>query len=463
MSISRRHFLITGSTALAVGALAPAVVRAQASVKLGTAVLGDYALAGPFIVAADKGFFQAEGLNVEFVPFRGGPNLVKAVIAGEVLLGATGSTDILVFREAGMPIKMVATHTEGNHFTLNVAPDVQSVNDLKGKSIGVTSAGSTTWVFARMVAKNQGWDPDRDVKVVALGGLDAQLAALSRKEIHAYVWGDGGAVTQLAGKSKVLMRLDKVTPKWISQIQYVSEDGIKKQNEQIRKSMRALFLAMKYMREQTNEAAEIVAKKIGWSPGGRAGRPQDLGLAHVARRHHEHGSPGLDAGHAARERRDQEEAAGRGAHRPRFRAGQDRLMLGAWALGALLLLAPAVAHAQLFVASKPNPSFMIGPLFVRASVAPDLKPVVVEILWSVAVPAGTHGRSTSSRICTCSGPAGSSPTAPPGRPIPPSSASSRERGFSVIESGRLPLAAQHLYRLDDRRSPRCGSRAGPRS
>ena len=266
MSISRRHFLITGSTVLAAGALAPAVVRAQASVKLGTAVLGDYALAGPFIVAADKGFFQAEGLNVEFVPFRGGPNLVKAVIAGEVLLGATGSTDILVFREAGMPIKMVATHTEGNHFTLNVAPDVQALAELKGKSIGVTSVGSTTWVFARMVAKSQGWDPDRDVKVVALGGLDAQLAALSRKEIHAYVWGDGGAVTQLAGKSKVLMRLDKVTPRWISQIQYVSEDGIKKQNEQIRKSMRALFLAMKYMREQTNEAAEIVAKKIGWSP-----------------------------------------------------------------------------------------------------------------------------------------------------------------------------------------------------
>ena len=39
------------------------------------------------------------------------------------------------------------------------------------------------------------------------------------------MWGDGGAVTQLAGKSKVLMRLDKVTPKWISQIQYVSEDA----------------------------------------------------------------------------------------------------------------------------------------------------------------------------------------------------------------------------------------------
>src|SRR2546428_11194807 len=243
-TVSRRRFLLSASGAAMAVALAPAV-RAQPSVKLGTAVLGDYALAGPFIVGVEKGFFRMENLNVEFVPFRGGPNLVKAVIAGEILLGAAGSTDILVFREAGMPLKMVATHTEGNHFTLNVAPDVQSVADLKGKAIGVTAVGATTWVFARLVAKQQGWDPDKDVKIVGLGGLDAQLAALSRREIHAYVWGDGGAVTQLAGKSKVLTRLDAVTPKWVSQIQYVSEDGIKKNDDQIRKVQKAIFSAVR--------------------------------------------------------------------------------------------------------------------------------------------------------------------------------------------------------------------------
>jgi len=263
-SISRRHFLATASGLLVVGGR-PLVTRAQTSVKIGTAVLGDYALAGPFIVAVEKGFFRTENLNVEFVPFRGGPNLVKAVIAGEILLGAAGSTDILVFREAGMPLKMVATHTEGNHFTLNVAPDVQGVGDLKGKAIGVTSVGATTWVFARMVAKQQGWDPDKDVKIVGLGGLDAQLAALARKEIHAFVWGDGGAVTQLAGKSKVLMRMDKVTARWISQIQYASEDGIKKQGDDIRKVMKGLFAAIRFMTDQTADAAEIIAKKIGWS------------------------------------------------------------------------------------------------------------------------------------------------------------------------------------------------------
>src|SRR5438876_344967 len=125
--------------------------------------------------------------------------------------------------------------------------------------------GTATWVFARLMAKAQGWDPDKAVKIVGLGGLDAQLDALSRKEIHAFVWEDGGAVTQLAGKSKVLMRLDKVTPRWISQVQYVSEDGIKKQGDEIRKAMKGIFTAIKFMTEKTNDAADIVAKKIGWS------------------------------------------------------------------------------------------------------------------------------------------------------------------------------------------------------
>jgi NitT/TauT family transport system substrate-binding protein len=263
--LSRRHFIRTsGAAVLAAGV--PRIGHGQTAVKVGTAVLGDYSLAGPFIVAADKGFFRAENLAVEYIPFRGGPTLVKAVIAGDVLLGAAGGTDILVFREAGMPLKMVATQTEGNHFTLNVAPDVQGAADLKGKAIGVTSVGATTWVFARMFAKAQGWDPDKDVKVVALGGLDAQIAALSRKEIAAYVWGDGGAVMQLAGKSRVLARLDSVTPKWISQIQYVSEEGIRRQAEPIRKVMRAVFSAAKFMHDQPQEAAELVAKKIGWGP-----------------------------------------------------------------------------------------------------------------------------------------------------------------------------------------------------
>jgi len=265
-SITRRQFLGVTGAALAASAAPTRVARAQDAVKIGTAVLGDYAMIGPVVVAAERGLFKAEGLAAEFIPFRGGPDLLKAVIAGDVLIGITGSTDILVFREAGSPIRMLATHTEGNHFTLNVAQDVGKVADLKGKAIGVTRAGATTWVFARMLAKKEGWDADRDVKIVALGGLDAQLAALARKEIAAYVWGDGGAVTELQGRSRVLLRLDAVTPRWISQIQYASEDGIKRSADAIRRAQRAMFRALALMRDQPKAAAELVSKTIGWTP-----------------------------------------------------------------------------------------------------------------------------------------------------------------------------------------------------
>src|SRR4029450_5555258 len=267
-AITRRRFA-AGALAASAGPRAhppPGAAPAQTAVKIGTAVLGDYSMAGPVIVALECGFFTGEGLAVEFVPFRGGPDLLKAVMVGECLVGISGSTDILVFREAGSPIKMTATHTEGNHFTLNVAPDVQRVGDLKGKAIGVTRVGATTWVFARMLARKEGWDPDRDVQIVGLGGLDAQLAALARREIAAYVWGDGGAVTDLQGKSKGLLRRAGVTPKWISQIQSASEDAIKRQADPIRKSQRALFRAIKLMRESPKDAAEVVAKKLGWTP-----------------------------------------------------------------------------------------------------------------------------------------------------------------------------------------------------
>src|SRR5437899_33654 len=162
--ITRRRFVAAALAATTIPVPARAA-RAQTAVKIGTAVLGDYSMAGPVIVALERGFFAAEGLAVEFVPFRGGPDLLKAVMVGECLVGISGSTDIFVFREAGSPIKMIATHTEGNHFTLNVAPDVQRVGDLKGKTIGVTRLGATTWVFARMLARKEGWDPDRAVQI----------------------------------------------------------------------------------------------------------------------------------------------------------------------------------------------------------------------------------------------------------------------------------------------------------
>src|SRR5260370_7788416 len=125
VSLTRRRFLAGAAASAEPAAVAPRPARARSAVKIGSAVLGAYSMAGPIIVALEKGFFRDEGLATEFVPFRGGPDLLKAVMAGEILVAVTGSTDILVFREAGPAIKMVATPPEGNHFPLDVAAHVR--------------------------------------------------------------------------------------------------------------------------------------------------------------------------------------------------------------------------------------------------------------------------------------------------------------------------------------------------
>src|SRR5262249_23337221 len=212
MLTGRRDFLKLSAGLAASASLAPRVSLAQPAVKIGTAVLADYGLVGPVIIAAEKGFFKEQGVNAEFLPFRGGPDLLKAVMVGEVLVGVTGSTDIIQFREAGSAIKMIATHGEGDNFVIVTAPDRPAIRppdgpaigELKGKAIGVTRPGSASWILVRMVAKHHGWDPDRDVKILGLGGLDAQLAALSRKEIAAFIWGDYGGVSVAQGRTKVI-------------------------------------------------------------------------------------------------------------------------------------------------------------------------------------------------------------------------------------------------------------------
>src|SRR5438093_13784931 len=67
-SISRRRFLATAAAIPA--ALRPRPARGATAVKIGTAVLGDYSMAGPVIVARERGLFVREGLAAEFVPFR---------------------------------------------------------------------------------------------------------------------------------------------------------------------------------------------------------------------------------------------------------------------------------------------------------------------------------------------------------------------------------------------------------
>ena len=266
MATTRRTFLRTMGAGLvaAAGRPRPAVGQELIPFKIGPVVLGDLSINGPLLVAVEKGFFRQNGIAAEMIPFKGGPDLLKGVLSGAVELGVTGATDPLVFRERGTTIRAVAELVKKNHFTLVVAPKIIKLEDLKGGTIGVTAAGSTTWVFARLLAKKMGWDPERDVRILGVGGIDSNVAGMRRGELQAMVFGDAGAVAEAEGVGRILMRMDEVTPKWVSIVAYATDEIIRTKKDALRKVLRAYIQGYKFFRENPQESIRIAAKGIGW-------------------------------------------------------------------------------------------------------------------------------------------------------------------------------------------------------
>ena len=62
------------------------------------------------------------------------------------------------------------------------------------------------------------------------------------------------------------MRLDQVTPKWISLNQYATDDAIKKHGDTIKKAQRGIFAAIKLMKANPKDTADVVSKRMGWTP-----------------------------------------------------------------------------------------------------------------------------------------------------------------------------------------------------
>jgi NitT/TauT family transport system substrate-binding protein len=264
---TRRAFLgaVAGGMAAGLGGPRRSAAQGTTTVKIGGVVLGDFGVTTPTVVAIEKGFFAQQGLQAEFIPFKGGPDLLKGVLAGGADLGISGATDPLVFRERGTTIRAIACNLEKNHFTLIVGPQIKRLEDLKGGTIGCTVAGSTTWVFGRMIAKKMGWDPEKDVRILGAGALDALTAALRRNEIQAFVFGDAGAVVEAQGAGRILMRLDEVTPKWISLLTYATDETIKAKRDTVQKALRAIYQGHRFCRDNAEESIRIASKAIGWS------------------------------------------------------------------------------------------------------------------------------------------------------------------------------------------------------
>ena len=200
---------------------------------------------GPFVVAQQRGYFKAEGLNVTFQVGKGGVDVAKQVGAGNAVIGGgIGDTPIIV-RPNGVPVKAVAVLGGGALMQLVLDKDkgLSTVKDLKGKTITVLAYQDTTYFALLGMLASQGMTKD-DVNAQAAGPVNVwKLFLAGQSDAFASV-PDWTAQVMMAKKNIEMIPSDKLF-KSMAQAIIASDDTIKNNPALIQKVVRATLKGMK--------------------------------------------------------------------------------------------------------------------------------------------------------------------------------------------------------------------------
>ncbi|HEY7709294.1 MAG TPA: ABC transporter substrate-binding protein [Candidatus Entotheonella sp.] len=165
---------------------APAATRTLTWLfPINTATGGFY----PFYAARDLGFWEEEGLKVEFKGAGGSGAAIQLLIAGHVDAGIPSMPATLNALSKGQKLRAFYQYSTGTIFFLKVpkAGPVQSVQDLKGKVIGISEPGGGEVPMIKAALKGAGLNPDKDVRLIPIGeGSPATFDAIKSGRVDAY-------------------------------------------------------------------------------------------------------------------------------------------------------------------------------------------------------------------------------------------------------------------------------------
>ena len=173
--------LVTAS-AFALALSHPAL--AQMKVRVGQPQAGTFQFVA-LQVANEAGIFKQHGIEVEIVSFGGGPRVQQALAAESIDIGI-GSGPELAFVAKGAPETAVAAIADAPYSVVLAVPKdsaIRSPEDLKGKTISISSKASLTDWLGRELSRQLGWGAS-GINLAPLGTTAAQMAALKTRQIR---------------------------------------------------------------------------------------------------------------------------------------------------------------------------------------------------------------------------------------------------------------------------------------
>jgi NitT/TauT family transport system substrate-binding protein len=212
-----------------------------------------------FYLAKDANIFEKNGLYVDPVYVAGGSRVSQAVIAGEFTVALAGG-NIVFANLAGGDIVTFGGVVNVPSFYLYVQPSIKRQEDLRSKTLGITRYGASTDFTLRYLLKKWGLEPDRDVKVIQMGGQPEILAGMQAGVIHGGILSSPGdfkakkaGFTMLANFAKT--GLDYPTTSLVS-----TRSTIKADRETVKRFLMAYSEAVDRLFRDKELAMKVIGK-----------------------------------------------------------------------------------------------------------------------------------------------------------------------------------------------------------
>jgi NitT/TauT family transport system substrate-binding protein len=235
----------------------PVGVSAQ---KLVVGYSGVTAIQAPFWIMKDAGYLKQEGLDSNLIYIAASSTMAQAMMAGEVAISTANSQAVVDTGLQGGDLVAVGAFVNFVALYVIAAPEIKSVQDLRGKPVGVTRFGATTDFAMQMFLKKYGLEPVRDVPIIQIGGVPELAAALSKRSIYAAAMSyPMGLVAQQAGM-KMLANLAKEEIPFVHQGITTTGKFLRERRAHAKAFVRAYGRAVHFMHNRKEESKAILSR-----------------------------------------------------------------------------------------------------------------------------------------------------------------------------------------------------------
>ena len=257
--------MITRRRALALAAFSGLAVQtgsafAAQKLRIGKSIGSSFPFSAADL-AKQKGIFDTFGIDAEISVFRGDGQMQQALAAGTLDIGL-GSGPSMGYAAKGVPaIAVAALASEPRNMSLVVLKNgpIQSIDDLKGKRVGVTTAGSLTDWLTRRLSESKGWGAN-GIEVTPMGEMRTRLAAMKSGEL-------AGSVNSIQeswnlvenGEGRLLATFGDAVPQFHTHVIFAHRTLIKDNPDLLRAFLKAWFTTAKYMKENRADTVKSIA------------------------------------------------------------------------------------------------------------------------------------------------------------------------------------------------------------